>query len=171
MKVFFIFFISLTGLFALNSLLPGFYRSAAPNFLFLFAVFYALKKNSLIFLWLAFFAGLILDLFGGNFFGAQTFALLATCSLLAYATSEFFSAELSIELTSILIAAGYIIFATLVFALNLAAFNLHLAGYQVSPQIFEFKIWLDLMLNLVFAAPIYYLTVFIDRVSIDKLKI
>jgi len=168
MKKFFLYFFCLIILFALNSVFPQLPRGVAPNFIFLFAIFYALKKQTPDFLWIAFFGGLILDLFSGNLFGSYTLALICICSLLAYATGTFFTADLSIEITSIFLTLGYLAFVILLFLINWLGLKSNLIGYQISPKIFETKVWLDLFLNLIFAVPVYYLTVFNDKILAKK---
>ena len=166
MKTIFVYLLTLILLFALNGAFPTLKYGAAPNFLFLFAILFALKKDNRGFLWIAFFSGLLLDLFSGGFFGAFTLAMLLVCALAAYTAATLFTIDLSIEARSILVAAANLIFVLVLFIINLATFKFNLAPNQISPQIFAGKVWLDLILNLIFAMPIYYLLLLDDKLAV-----
>jgi len=164
MKKILVYLISLIILLALNVAFPMIYRNIAPNFLFLLVIFYAFRKDNPDFLWIAFFAGLLLDIFGGNFFGSFTLGFLLISELVNFTTRTFFTADPSIEFMVLIVSGSYLALAGFLFAFNFLAFRLHWVDYQISPRIFAGKIWLDLLLNLVFAAPVYYLTVLNDRI-------
>lgn len=165
MRKFLVYLFTLIMLLALNVSFPATFRNIAPNFLFLLVVFYAFRKDNPDFLWIAFFAGLLLDIYGGNFFGSFTLGFLLIGALVNFTTRTFFTADPSIEFTSLIVAGSSVLLALFLFVLNFVAARLHWAAYPISPRIFAGKVWLDLLLNLIFAAPIYYLTVMNDKIT------
>ena len=156
--------LSILILLVLNIVFPAFLMSAAPNFLFLLVVFYAFRKDNPDFLLIAFFCGLFLDIFSGAFFGSFTLGLLGIGLAINYLTRTFFTADLSVEFISVVIAGSYILLVIFFYALNLLALRLHLTAYLVQGGYFSAKIWIDLIFNLAFAAPVYYLTLLNDKI-------
>ena len=163
MSKFFTYLVTLLFLFGLNAVMPKIF-GVRPNFLFLLVIFYALRKNNLDFLWLAFFAGLFADIYSGIFFGSYTIGFLIIAFVLNYAIGTFFTADLSVEFTSVAIIIAYIILVGIIYLINSFAFRLGLATAALSPEYIVSKIWLDILLNIIFAAPIYYLTTLNDKI-------
>lgn len=163
MSKFFVYLLSLFILLSLNMVFPTF-LGGAPNFLFLLVIFYAFRKDNPTFLWLAFFSGLLLDLFSGGFFGAYAISFLSVSVIMNYTTRSFLSADLSTEFMSVLIFVSYFFMLGLVYLVNSFAIRLGLTQLGISPAYLVKKVWIDVVFNLIFAIPIYFLTVLNDRI-------
>ena len=161
---FFTYFISFIILLGLNIVFPKI-AGAAPNFLFLIIVFYAFRKDNPIFLWLAFFAGIMLDIYSGSFFGSYTISLLVISFIINYTTRTFFTADPTPEFISVVIIVAYIILIGLMYLLDSFALGFGWTTYHISPEYITSKIWLDIVLNLIFALPIYYVVILNDRIT------
>jgi rod shape-determining protein MreD len=164
MRKFLAYSVSIIVLLVLNIIFPPL-LSGAPNFLFLLVVFYALRKNSPDFLLIAFFAGLFLDIYSAAFFGTYTLAFLAIGLAINYSSRTFFTADLSVQFITAIITGAYFILIIIFYTLNLLALRLHFTLYVVQSGYFSAKIWIDLLLNLAFAAPVYYLTLLNDKIT------
>src|SRR5687768_10755826 len=103
MKKYAAYFLVLIFLLSLNMVFPQI-KGSAPNFLFLFIIFLALEKEDDSFLWLAFFAGLILDFTSSLFFGTFTLSFLTTALVINYTTRAFLSLSTSFKFTVGIIA-------------------------------------------------------------------
>ena len=163
MTKFLTYLISLAALLGLNIVFPKI-AGAAPNFLFLFAVFYAIRKDDPVFLWLAFFAGILLDVYSGSLFGSNTLAFLIISFIINYTTRTFLTADPTPEFISVVIIISYIILIGLLYLFDSFGLRFGWTAYHISPEYITLKIWLDIALNLIFALPVYYLVVFNDRI-------
>ncbi len=158
----FIYFCTLIILLALNIVFPRI-AASAPNFLFLLTVIYAFRQNKNEFLWLAFFSGLLLDIFSATFFGTYLLAFLIIAMIINYTTRTFFSADPTVPYIAAVVAVAYLLLVGLIYLSNSIAAHyspmiLPLAGVYLNAKIF-----IDLLLNLIFAPLVYFLAIFIDN--------
>lgn len=149
-------------LLALGASLPQ-VSTGAVNWLFLFAAITAFRHEGNDFLWLAFFSGLALDLYSGGFFGTYAISLLIVAFFINYTTRTLLSAEPSVPYVAVVIAVSYLIFVGLVYMSNSLGVQLQHRALPISAAYLNRKIWLDIAFNLIFAAPVYYLSLMSDR--------
>ncbi len=136
--------------------------ASAPNFLFLFAVVYAFRKDDSDYLWLAFFSGLALDFYTNSFLGIFAISFLITAYIINYTTRTFFSSDLNPGYIGLIVMLAYLLVVGLVYFLNSLAVRFG-AGLPVSGEYLTTKVWFDLFLNLIFALPIYFPSLLNDR--------
>lgn len=136
--------------------------ASAPSFLFLLTAVYAFRKDDSDYLWLAFFSGLALDLYSNTFLGIFALAFLITAFIINYTTRAFFSSDLSFGYIGVIVSLAYLLVVGLVYIFNSTAIRFGTA-LPISGEYLTTKIWLDLFLNLIFVAPIYFLSLLTDR--------
>lgn len=153
----------LIALLALNAVFPQFLEGA-PNFLLLLVIFQSFKSRGSDFIWIAFFSGLLLDIYSPFYFGSHTISFLCLAIMIHYLTSTFLTSDPSVRLTAIIILAAFIMFTAMVYTLNIAIFKIVGSGYILSLNYLKGKFWVDLLFNLVFAGPIFFLTELADRI-------
>lgn len=137
--------------------------TGAVNWLFLFTAITAFRHEGNDFLWLAFFSGLALDLYSGGFFGTYAVSLLIVAFLINYTTRTLLSAEPSVTYVAAVISVSYLTFVGLAYIINSLGVQLQHSALPFSAVYLNRKIWLDIVLNLIFAAPVYYLSLISDR--------
>ncbi|GAC1412282.1 MAG: hypothetical protein NVSMB66_0910 [Candidatus Doudnabacteria bacterium] len=141
-----------------------------PNFLFLLTIVYAFQKNNPDYLWLAFFSGLMLDIYSNVFFGTYILSFLLISVSINYATRIFFSADPSVVYLGLMTAISSLMLVGLLFIFNSLAIRFQ-SDIMVLPTIYlKQKIWIDLAFNLVFLGPIYYLSGVVEGVIISNSK-
>jgi rod shape-determining protein MreD len=151
---------------------------ATPNFLFLLVIFYAFRQDKSTFLWLAFFAGLILDVTSHFMFGSFTLAFLLVAFLINYSTRFFFTADVSgffmviVTVFSYLLLVGmlyfsYLLLVGMLYLFSSIALSLELTTKLLPTVYLHQKVWLDLVLNLIFAVPVYILTERIEKIILN----
>ena len=165
MKQFLVYAILIWVLLGLTIVSPPIY-GARPNFLFLFAVLYAFDSSDQLFLWMAFFCGMSLDIFSGNFFGAYTLSLLIVTLLINYTTISIFKSEASVQSLSVIITFAYIVFVGSAYAINSFAYQLGFISHPIAASYLVNKLLFDLLFNLVFAGPVYWLTIYADKLTL-----
>ncbi len=143
-------------LLAANIALP-FSHYAAPNFLFLLILFLAFQKDNDDFLWVAFFSGLLLDTVSAPIFGSYLLGFLLIAMIVNYATRTLFSADPNPVYIGGIIIIANLILVSLLYLTNTIAYDFHNIATPLSPIYLRQKIWLDVILNLIFAVPIYFL--------------
>jgi rod shape-determining protein MreD len=152
-----VYFFSLTVIFALNMVFFKFHGSM-PNLLFLLVIVYSFRKDNPDFIWLAFFAGLLLDLYSNVFFGTYTVSFMIIALGINYTTRSFFSAEPSVVYFGLVAAVSSLVLVGLLFILNSVGVYFQ-RNLGVTPTVYlNQKIWLDLLFNLIFVGPIFYLS-------------
>ncbi|MDB4940027.1 MAG: rod shape-determining protein MreD [Candidatus Doudnabacteria bacterium] len=169
MTKFLLYFFSIILLLALNIVFPTI-RSSTPNFLFLFVVVNAFRKNNQDFLWLAFFSGLMLDIYSNVFFGTYTLSFMIIAVIISYTTKIFFSADPSIVYFGSVAAVSNLLLIGLVFIMNTVGVHIQSNLGRIPALYLGQKIWIDLFLNLIFVGPIYYLSSVIERIIEDNAK-
>ena len=137
--------------------------ASAPNLLFLLSVVYAFRKDDSDYLWLAFFSGLALDLYTNTFLGIFALSFLIVAFIINYTTRTFFSSDLSFVYIGVIVTLAYLLVVGLVYILNSISSRFG-TSLPISGEYLTVKIWLDLFLNLVFVAPMYFLSLFNDRI-------
>ncbi|MHB8871272.1 MAG: rod shape-determining protein MreD [Candidatus Doudnabacteria bacterium] len=137
--------------------------ASAPNFLFLLAVVYAFRKDDSDYLWLAFFSGLALDLYTNTFLGIFALSFLIVAFIINYTTRTFFSSDLSLVYIGVIVTLAYLLVVGLVYIINSISSRFG-TSLPISGEYLTVKIWVDLLLNLVFVAPMYFLSLFNDRI-------
>jgi rod shape-determining protein MreD len=157
-----VYLITILLLLSLNIVWPGI-KGAVPNFLFLLVVFSAFKKDDADFIWVAFFSGLLLDSSSHIFFGSYTISFLLVALMINYATRIFFKKDISIPLMILIVGFSFIVLVSLVYFMSSMTSSYQHGTYVLPIVYLTKKIWFDLILNIVFAAPIYFLLVFIER--------
>ncbi len=150
-------------LLALGAALPQ-ASAGAVNWLFLFSAITAFRRDENDFLWLAFFSGFALDVYSGGFFGTYIFSFLIVALLINYTTRTLLSSEPSVQYIAVVVSVSYLVFVGLVYIINSLGVQLQPSALQISPVYLDRKIWIDLLLNLIFAAPVYYLSLMSDRI-------
>lgn len=162
------YFVSVILLFSVNAFFPA--LGAAPNLLFLFAILYAFKKDDSDFLWLAFFSGLIMDVFSGAMFGTYMLSFLMISFAVNYATRNFFSADPNIPVMFFVLLAANLFLVALIYLENSLAVRFG-AVSSVLPGVFISKrTWIDIAFNLVLAFPVYLLTMLDDHIILQADK-
>jgi rod shape-determining protein MreD len=150
-------------LLALNVVFPA-ARFSAPNFLFLLVVVYAFRKDNPDFLWLAFFAGIMLDVYSNVFFGTFTLSFMIISLVINYTTRTFFSADPSVIYMGAVVAATNLILIGLIYFINSIGLGFEKNLVRISGEYLANKVWADVALNLFFAAPIYFFSIWIDSI-------
>lgn len=156
-----IYIITVILLLALSIVFPK-VGTSAPSFLFLLTAVYAFRKDDSDYLWLAFFSGLALDFYSNTFLGIFALSFLITALIINYTTRTFFSSDLSLIYIAVIVTLAYLLVVGLVYILNTMAIRFDTA-LSISGEYLITKIWLDLFLNLIFVAPIYFLSLSVDR--------
>lgn len=167
MNKYLIYFLVLVALAAVNMVFPPIY-GAVPNFLFLFVVFYSFHQDKTTFIWLAFWSGLILDLSSGFFFGSWTISFLLVALIVNYATKIFFATDVSRLFMVIVSAVAYLVLVGLLYLFNTLIANIGLIDQQIPLIYLQQKVWFDIILNFIFAIPIYLLTEYISRTILES---
>lgn len=167
MPKFIIYFLTIVLLLALNIVFP-FVRQSTPNFLFLFVLFLAFQKDNNDFLLVAFFSGLFLDAVSAPVFGSYLISFLIIAMIVNYLTRTFFSADPNPIYMAVVVAVSNLLLVGLLYLINTFAFNFHATILPLSPVYLRGKIWLDLLLNLVFAFPVYLLTVWEEGIILKQ---
>lgn len=160
-----VYFLAVVLLLAINATMP-FFRQSAPNLLFLLVIFMAFRQDSVDFLWVAFFAGLILDVYSAPIFGSYLFSFLILAMIVNTTTRTFFSADPNLIYIATVIVISYLMLVGMIYILNALAFQFHNIVEPLSPLYLSQKIWFDLILNLIFAMPVYFLTQYLDQISL-----
>jgi rod shape-determining protein MreD len=127
-------------------------------------IFYAFHQEKTTFLWLAFFSGLLLDLTSNFVFGSFTLSFLLVAFLINYATRIFFTADTTVLFMVIVTAVAYLLLIGILYLFGSVALSLDLTTQSLPTIYLRYKIWFDLVLNLIFAAPIYFLTEYIEKI-------
>lgn len=161
----FIYLFTVIFLFSINAVLPP-ARSGMPNLLFLLVIFYSFRSEDAAFLWPAFFSGLLLDIYGNYYFGVFTLSFLVIALLVNYLTRTFFISDPSIGFMSAVVFFSYLILVGSFYLANSAAYSLHLALHKADIIYLKEKIWIDLLLNLIFALPVFFLAEMNDRIAV-----
>ncbi len=164
MGKFLTYFIAVIFLTALNIVFPNL-RSSTPNFLFLLVIIYAFRQDTPGYLWLAFFSGLMLDVYSNVFFGTYILSFMIIALLINYTTRTFFSADPSIIYVGAVIIVANLILVGLLYFINSIGVRFDSAVIPLSGQYLGNKIWIDVILNLVFAAPVFAFSLWIDRIA------
>lgn len=151
-------------LLALNIVFPKTTASAVPNFLFLLVVIYSFNQESNDFLWLAFCAGLMLDVTSNTFFGTYTVSFLLIAMIINYTTRTFLVADPSIGYMAVVILVSNLLLIGLIYIINSVGIKLNSQTLPISSLYLREKIWSDIILNLIFAWPIYWVTRWNQRV-------
>lgn len=160
-----IYFLTILILLSLNITMPKF-GQGVPNFLFLFVLLLAFKQEGSDFLWVAFFSGLLLDIFAAPVFGSYLFSFMILAMIVNTTTRTLFSADVNMVYMGIVIFISNLLLVGMIYLINALAFQFHNASAPLSPLYLSQKIWLDVILNLVFAIPIYYLIHYLDRLNL-----
>jgi rod shape-determining protein MreD len=140
---------------------------ATPNFLFLLVIFYAFRQEKTTFLWLAFFSGLMLDLTTHFVFGSFTLSFLLVAFLINYSTRFLFTADVSGVFMVIATVFSYLLLVGMLYLFSSIALSLELTTKLLPAVYLHQKVWLDLVLNLIFAVPIYILTQRIEKIILN----
>lgn len=164
-----VYFFTVVILLALNAVFPH-VGASAPNFLFLLVVIFAFRQDGYEYLWLAFFAGLLLDVYSGTFFGTYMLSFLFLALIINYTTRTFFSADPSVNYIAVVVAVSYLTLVGLIYLMNSIGVRIDGNFSPISAIYLNNKIWLDLLLNLVFAAPIYYVALLDERLLLKLSK-
>ena len=157
------YFLAIVFLLALNIVFPTL-RASTPSFLFLLVVIYAFRLDNPGYLWFAFFSGLMLDVYSNVFFGSYILSFLIIALLINYTTRTFFSADPSLFYVATVIAVSNLILVGLLYFINSIGMRFDASVTPLSGVYLGGKIWFDVILNLVFAAPMYSFTIWIDRI-------
>jgi rod shape-determining protein MreD len=163
MNKFLIYAVTLIVLLAFNIAFPPI-LGAAPNLLFLLVIFYAFRQEKTTFLWLAFFSGLLLDLTSNFVFGSFTISFLLVSFLISYATRIFFTADVTVLFMVIVTIVSYLLLIGILYLFSSMALSFELTAQSLPVIYLRHKIWFDLVLNLVFAAPVYFLTEYLEKI-------
>ncbi len=158
-----IYFLSIIVLLALNVVFPKFYYGV-PNFLLLLVVVYAFRKDNPDYLWIAFGAGFFLDLYSNSFFGTYTISFILISVIINYTTRSFFSADPSIVYFAIVTAVSNLMLVGMLFLFSSIGMRFQPGLSEVSGVYLNQKIWIDLFFNIVFVAPVYYLSSVNERI-------
>ena len=126
------------------------------NLLLLFATCAALSDDGSMFLWAAFFSGLLLDASSGLLFGAYAASFLAFAILIRYSTQTIFTADFSVGTLSGAVVAAYLVTVCVLYGASVLASRYGI-GAGLSPLFINRKVWVDLALDLVAAFPVYLL--------------
>lgn len=165
----FIYFLLIIFFLALNISLPKF-NGAGPNLMLLLTVAYAFRKDNPDYLWIAFFSGLLLDIYSNVFFGTYTLSFLLIGVGINYATRMFFSADPSLVYFGIVAAIASLMLVGLLYILNSVGIHFQ-NGLTLLPTIYlKQKIWIDLALNLLLIGPVYYISSFVEKILEDSEK-
>ncbi len=162
MSKFLVYFFTFSVLLALNVVLPK-AGASAPNLLFLLVIIFAFRQDSSEYLWLAFFSGLLLDIYSSTFFGTYTLSFLFLALIINYTTRTFFSAEPELNYMAMVVGLSYLLLVGLVYLINSIGSRIQPDLVALSGVYLNQKIWLDLVLNLIFAAPVYYIAIVDQR--------
>ncbi len=166
MNKYVVYFLILIALASINMVFPPIY-GAVPNFLFLFVIFYAFHQDKTTFLWLAFWSGIILDMSSGFFFGSWTISFLLVALIVNYSTKILFATDVSQLFMIAVSAISYLVLVGLLFLFNTLIYNVGLTAQQIPVVYLQQKIWLDIVLNFIFALPIYLLTEYTSRTILE----
>lgn len=163
----FIYAFSLVVLLALNVVFPPIF-TAVPNFLFLVVVFLSFQRDKSDFLWIALFSGFLIDVYSGTFFGTYTISFLFLAFLISQTSGTFLSADPSVPYMAVVIVVAYLLLVGMVFLLNAVGLKFNPNAIPLSDVYLTKKIWFDVILNLIFAFPVYTLITFLQKIIAKK---
>ncbi len=149
--------ICLIILLALNIIFPKI-NSSAPNFLFLLTVIYSFQQEGNDFLWLAFFSGLLLDIFSSTFFGTYTISFLVIAMMINYTTSTFLVADPAVGYIAAVIFVANLFLVGLIYIINSIGLKLDSSTIPLPSVYLQAKVWADVIWNLIFALPVLYIS-------------
>ncbi len=140
---------------ALNIVWPEI-RSAAPNFLFLLVVLYAFREGNESYLGFAVFGGVLFDIYSSNAFGSYMLGLLLIGLLLRLATATLFRSEpRSVAYMAVAIISSNILLIAFLYLFSTVALRWSSGALAFSPLYIAHSAWLAIILNLIFAIPLY----------------
>lgn len=158
-----VYFAAIILLLTVQAAMPH-WQGAVPHLLFLFALFCAFSKYNEDYLWVAFFSGLALDIYSGSLFGSYAFSFLIIVFAVNYTTRTFFSSDPHLFYMALVIAVSFLMLVGLLYLIN--SFGSSIA--VLSPAYLSRKIWLDLLLSLIFAGPVFMLNLFAEKIIMKK---
>lgn len=134
-----------------------------PELVLLAVVIYALRRSFAEVLWYSFVAGLLLEFFSAQYFGARIFAVTITALVVYYVTRKLTDREVTMLAAVFLVALATILSHVLVylfhafFALFGAAYGIPLAG------LFSTRAIWTLIINLLFFYPMFFIHKFLPK--------
>jgi rod shape-determining protein MreD len=167
MNKYVVYFLVLVALASVNMVFPSIF-GAVPNLLFLFVIFYAFHQDKPTFLWLAFWSGLLLDMSSGYFFGTWTISFLLVAIIVNYSTKIIFATDVSRIFMVVVSAVAYLVLVGLLYIFTTLIFNIGLIDQQMPLVYLQKKVWFDIILNFIFAIPIYLLTEYIEQTILES---
>lgn len=156
---YFIYIIIIIILLSLNIGLFGHFRffNTVPNLLFLLLLFFSLEKYEFDFFFIAFFCGIMLDLFAATFLGTFIFSFL----VLAYVLHEFVAKiavfEVDRKWQILFMAVSLQILNLLLWSYNFFAFKIGLSPDLISLKDLEKVFVPQFIYNLLLFYPVYLL--------------
>jgi rod shape-determining protein MreD len=138
-------------------------RSATPDFVFLLVVFYAFRENSEVYLGVALVGGILLDTYASSAFGSYAIGLLLIGLLIRLATGTLFRSEpRSFAYMTVAIVTANIFLIAFLYLFNTIAMHWQNGLQNLSPLYITHSVWLVLILNLLFAIPVYAIVEFAE---------
>jgi rod shape-determining protein MreD len=142
-------------LFCLELVIPQPWR-AAPDLLLLLVVFYSFREDTMSYVWIAFFGGLLMDAYSRSAFGTYMLSFLIVAMLIRASISTLFRSETSsIIYMAVVITIADLLTVAIIYAYSSIAVHWDKSAVTISPIYINLKVWLDLILNMLLAAPIY----------------
>lgn len=128
-----------------------------PHLVLLFVIIFALNHSFPQALWIGFLGGFLLELFSGQFFGAQIFSLLLIAAAVYFVTRNLTTQEISAPAIIFLVVLGTALFGFWIFSYTALASFLGIVKPAALGDLYSIKIFWSLIVNLLFFYPVRFI--------------
>ncbi|MDP3740767.1 MAG: hypothetical protein Q8R08_00375 [bacterium] len=143
-------FLYICAIFLLESALVKVYSPTRllPQLLFILSVTIAIRRPAVEGLWFSFFAGLLLEIFSGQFFGAYIFVLVVNWGVVFFTTRKITSQDISVASGALMVAISTLLAVIILYLYSLICSFLRLGDRLAFESLWSFGIFWLIVFNL-----------------------